>query len=70
MNHLSSEKKRRNNIRAAFKQMTDLVPSLQGTNFSKATILNKSNEYLLHMKERNDLLAAEIYRLRDLLEKR
>jgi len=41
MNHIMSEKKRRNNIREAFKTMTDIIPSLRNTNFSKATILNK-----------------------------
>lgn len=43
MNHIASEKKRRNNIRVAFETMTDLVPALNGTHFSKATILNKGS---------------------------
>ena len=67
INHIASEKKRRNNIRVAFETMTDLVPALNGTNFSKATILNKANEYIFFLKDRNALLAHEVQRLTELL---
>ena len=63
MNHIASEKKRRNNIRVAFDTMTDLVPSLNGTHFSKATILNKANEYIFYLKERNVALTQEVQKL-------
>jgi len=66
-NHIISEKKRRNNIRVAFETMTDLVPALNGTHFSKATILNKANEYMFHLKERNTTLQLEVRRLTEII---
>ena len=51
-NHINSEKKRRQNIREAFQTMTELVPSLRRTNYSKATILHKANEYISSLQRR------------------
>jgi len=59
MNHINSEKKRRQNIREAFQTMTELVPSLRGTNYSKATILNKANEYIRSLQQRLGLIDSE-----------
>jgi len=59
MNHINSEKKRRQNIREAFQTMTELVPSLRGTNYSKATILNKANEYIRSLQQRLGLVDCD-----------
>ena len=69
-NHIASEKKRRNNIRVAFDTMTELVPSLNGTSFSKATILNKANEYIFYLKEKNQQLDLENQQLMERLQAR
>jgi hypothetical protein len=51
-NHINSEKKRRLNIHEAFQTMSALVPALRGTNYSKATILTKANEYITSLQQR------------------
>ena len=65
LNHINSEKKRRLNIRDAFQTMTQLVPSLNGSNYSKATILNKANDYIRSLQSRLGLVDASGNLLRD-----
>ncbi|RUS14325.1 hypothetical protein BC937DRAFT_93999 [Endogone sp. FLAS-F59071] len=52
-NHIQSEQKRRNTIRAGFRDLTDLVPTLKNVNNSKSTILFKAVEYIRYLERRN-----------------
>ncbi|CAJ0759773.1 2986_t:CDS:2 [Entrophospora sp. SA101] len=52
-NHIASEQKRRNTIRAGFKELTDIIPTLKNVNNSKSTILFKAVDYIKHLERRN-----------------
>ncbi|CAJ0841854.1 10565_t:CDS:2 [Entrophospora sp. SA101] len=52
-NHIASEQKRRNTIRAGFKELTDIIPTLKNVNNSKSTILFKAIGYIKHLERRN-----------------
>lgn len=57
-NHTASEQKRRNTIRAALDEISQIVPGLQDTNINKSTILFKAAEYIQYLNRRS-------YRLRE-----
>ncbi|CAI2162515.1 1811_t:CDS:2 [Funneliformis geosporum] len=52
-NHIASEQKRRNTIRAGFKELTDIIPTLKNVNNSKSTILFKAVDYIKYLERRN-----------------
>ncbi|CAG8606054.1 6689_t:CDS:2 [Ambispora gerdemannii] len=52
-NHIASEQKRRNTIRAGFKELTDIIPTLKSVNNSKSTILFKAVDYIRYLERRN-----------------
>lgn len=62
-NHTASEQKRRNAIRAALNDMTQIVPGLQEANINKSTILFKAAEYIHHLNRRNRRLRERIAEL-------
>ena len=56
-NHISSEKKRREAIRAGFDALADIVPGLQGQARKEGHVLELTNEYLkAQMEERRMLI--------------
>ncbi|RUO96247.1 hypothetical protein BC936DRAFT_142354 [Jimgerdemannia flammicorona] len=59
-NHIQSEQKRRNTIRAGFRDLTDLVPTLKNVNNSKSTILFKAVEYIRYLERRNRGLREKV----------
>jgi len=50
-NHIASEQKRRNTIRAGFKELTDIIPTLKNVNNSKSTILFKAVDYIKYLEK-------------------
>ncbi|CAG8608568.1 14137_t:CDS:2 [Ambispora leptoticha] len=52
-NHIASEQKRRNTIRAGFKELTDIIPTLKNVNNSKSTVLFKAVDYIRYLERRN-----------------
>jgi len=56
-NHISSEKKRREAIRAGFDLLADLVPGLQGQARKEGHVLELTNQYLkVQLAERRRLI--------------
>ncbi|KAJ6784706.1 hypothetical protein PWT90_00449 [Aphanocladium album] len=64
-NHIRHEQKRRGLIREGFKDLTELVPELQGGTWSRSRILFKAVEYLQTLLERNEALQKEVDRLQN-----
>ncbi|KAJ3499453.1 hypothetical protein NLG97_g322 [Lecanicillium saksenae] len=64
-NHIRHEQKRRGLIREGFKDLTELVPELQGGTWSRSRILFKAVEYLQALLERNEALQNELNRLQN-----
>jgi len=61
-NHIESEKKRRDAIRAGFDKLADIVPKMTGQGRSEAVVLQHTvayMKYLLARREVLDKLAAE-----------
>lgn len=62
-NHIESEKKRRDAIRAGFDKLADIVPKMTGQGRSEAVVLQHTvayMKYLLARREVLDKLAAEV----------
>lgn len=70
VNHIASEKKRRNTIRGGFRELTDLVPTLKNTNNPKSTILFKSVEYIKQLEKRNSQLKNTLIMLQQKMKQR
>ncbi|KAL1924396.1 uncharacterized protein VTP21DRAFT_7431 [Calcarisporiella thermophila] len=62
-NHIASEQKRRNQIRAGFRDLTEIVPSLQNVNSSKSTILFTAVEFIRRLERRNAVLRGKVEQL-------
>lgn len=60
-NHIASEQKRREAIRAGFDRLCDLVPGLQGQGRSEGVVLKRTVTYIKDqlVKRRDLVLAAE-----------
>jgi hypothetical protein len=62
-NHIESEKKRRDAIRAGFDKLSDIVPKMTGQGRSEAVVLQHTvayMKYLLAKREALDKLASEV----------
>ena len=81
MNHIESEKKRRQNIKAGLETLVDMVPSLSGTpssqdspsgsttaNKSEAVVLGKTVEYLQYLLRVREELKSRIGVLRNAIK--
>lgn len=55
-NHIASEKKRRDAIRAGFDSLCDIVPGMKGQGRSEAVVLGKTVEHMkFHIEKKNVL---------------
>jgi hypothetical protein len=62
-NHIASEKKRRDAIRAGFDSLCDIVPGMSGQGRSEAVVLGKTVTYLkLQMRTKDALKEAAVRR--------
>ncbi|EMR70843.1 hypothetical protein MGN70_006577 [Eutypa lata] len=56
-NHIASEQKRREAIRAGFDRLCDLVPGLEGQGRSEGLVLKKTVEYMKEqLEQRRDII--------------
>lgn len=62
INHLNSEKKRRENIKDGMDALLKLVPQCTDPQMSKANILKKTREFILELHDGNRNLQMEIKR--------
>ncbi|EGP87872.1 unnamed protein product [Zymoseptoria tritici ST99CH_1A5] len=58
-NHIESEKKRRDAIRAGFDRLADVVPGMQGQGRSEAVVLQHTVAYMKGMIEKRKAIDAE-----------
>ena len=58
-NHIESEKKRREAIRAGFEKLADIVPGVQGQGRSEAVVLQATVQYLREMLGKKAELATQ-----------
>ncbi|KAK3945393.1 hypothetical protein QBC46DRAFT_117148 [Diplogelasinospora grovesii] len=59
-NHIASEHKRREAIRAGFDQLTQIVPNLEGMARSEGLVLRATKDYIIEQLERRKTLIAEL----------
>ncbi|KAI9754758.1 MAG: hypothetical protein M1835_000868 [Candelina submexicana] len=59
-NHILSEQKRRQAIRAGFDRLTELVPDCEGEARSESVVLRKTVEYCRMLAEERRMLVREI----------
>lgn len=64
INHLNSEKKRRENIKDGMDALLKLVPQCTDPQMSKANILKKTKEFILEIHDANKNLQIELKRAR------
>lgn len=64
INHLNSEKKRRENIKDGMDALLKLVPQCTDPQMSKANILKKTKEFIMELHEVNKNLQIELKRAR------
>lgn len=62
INHLNSEKKRRENIKDGMDALLELVPQCTDPQMSKANILKRTKEFILELHEANKNLQMELKR--------
>ena len=62
-NHIESEKKRREAIRAGFEKLADIVPGVKGQGRSEAVVLQATVAYLRQMLGKKEELRTEALRL-------
>ncbi|KAI5813440.1 Myc-type, basic helix-loop-helix domain-containing protein [Pyronema omphalodes] len=62
-NHLNSEKKRRENIKSGMDALFHLVPACRDQQESKANILKKTKDYIVHLQNQCDSYEREFNRL-------
>ncbi|BFZ57253.1 hypothetical protein PYCC9005_004304 [Savitreella phatthalungensis] len=63
-NHISSEQKRRDQIKEGFADLANRVPKLRGTQESKSTMLAEAIDYIRLVRAGNDALRAQIRQLK------
>ncbi|KAI9137509.1 hypothetical protein BKA69DRAFT_1090041 [Paraphysoderma sedebokerense] len=63
-NHILSEQKRRQNIRAGFDMLVELVPNLSQLQRSEAVILQKSVEYIKTLLDEKDSVKERVRNLK------
>ena len=61
-NHIESEKKRREAIRAGFERLSQIIPGCEGSARSEAVVLQATVQYLREQLERKELLRAAAYK--------
>eukprot|EP00035_Acanthoeca_spectabilis_P034268 m.28064 g.28064 ORF g.28064 m.28064 type:complete len:156 (-) comp6498_c0_seq1:165-632(-) len=62
--HNALERKRRDHIKDSFTVLRDSIPSLTGEKSSRAQILNKATDFIVHMRKKNLGHQDEMERLR------
>ena len=60
-NHIESEKKRREAIRAGFEKLADIIPGVQGQARSEAVVLQAAVRYLRQQLDRKEELREQAY---------
>jgi hypothetical protein len=58
-NHIESEKKRREAIRAGFEKLADIVPGVKGQARSEAVVLQAAVQYLRQQLDRKEELREQ-----------
>ena len=58
--HNALERKRRDHIKESFSNLSDSIPSLQGSKASRAQILKQATEYIEFMGKKNGTIAEDI----------
>ncbi|ORX67451.1 hypothetical protein DL89DRAFT_44839 [Linderina pennispora] len=59
-NHIASEQKRRQNIRAGYDQLIQIVPTLTPSQRSEALILQKTVEYIKYLLMEREILEGQL----------
>eukprot|EP00036_Acanthoecidae_sp_10tr_P008174 CAMPEP_0182927958 /NCGR_PEP_ID=MMETSP0105_2-20130417/14818_1 /TAXON_ID=81532 ORGANISM="Acanthoeca-like sp., Strain 10tr" /NCGR_SAMPLE_ID=MMETSP0105_2 /ASSEMBLY_ACC=CAM_ASM_000205 /LENGTH=159 /DNA_ID=CAMNT_0025065941 /DNA_START=42 /DNA_END=521 /DNA_ORIENTATION=+ len=62
--HNALERKRRDHIKDSFTVLRDSIPALAGEKSSRAQILNKATDFIVHMRKKNGGHQGEMERLR------
>ena len=62
--HNALERRRRDHIKESFSRLRESVPTLRGEKMSRAQVLRKASEYILHMRRRYQLFQGDIDQLK------